>query len=265
MKDIVNLINYKKSAMMLSFILCLCLVGPGALQTAYGQGSLVETVGTMEIGQEVDNAANRSVPRRGVDTKKPAQDTNNVTAPPNRAPGMQGTPNTAPLPLPEVQQPSQAPAAVETTPAAPVLPAETNVPDVNDFNAFKREIDRIDMEARGEDTQWLGKQEKKAELAKAMDDVVVAEFKFLRKVAEAAKDTNTVEAIDLVLKKRQDRLNKLVTKLENELKEERQKQAPERRERRTPKAGAGGQEQPQTPRATSPVRRARETVNQEQQ
>jgi hypothetical protein len=144
------------------------------------------------------------------------------------------------------------------------MTADTNVPDVNDFNAFKREIDRIDMEARGEDTQWLGKQEKKAELAKAMDDVVVAELKFLRKVAAATNDANTVEAIDLVLKKRQDRLSKLVTKLENEVKEERRQQAGERQQRRTPKAGAGGQEQPQTPRSTNPVRRARDTVNQDQ-
>jgi hypothetical protein len=263
MKDIVNLISYKKSAMVISFILCFCLAGPGALQKAYGQGSLVETVGTMEIGQEVDNAANRATPRGGADTKNPAQDTNNATLPPNRAPGMQGAPS--PAPPPEVQQPSPAPTAVEATPAAPVEAAEANVPEVNDFNAFKRELDRIDMEARGEDTQWLGKQEKKAELAKAMDDVVVAELKFLRKVAAATNDANTVEAVDLVLKKRQDRLNKLVTKLENELKEERRQQAPERRERRTPKVGAGGQEQPQTPRGTSPARRAREAVNQEQQ
>jgi hypothetical protein len=245
MKDIVNLINYKKLAMVLSFVFCLCLVGPSALQKAYGQGTLVETVGTMEISQQVDNGVNQSAPRRGADTKKPAQDTNNVTAPPDRAPGMQGRPIPPPPPPPEVQQPSQAPTAVETTPAAPVEAAETNVPEVNDFNAFKRELDRIDLEARGEDTQWLGKQEKKAELAKAMDEVVVAELRFLRKVAAAANDTNTVEAIDLVLKKRQDRLNKLVTKLENELKEERRQQAPERQPRRTPRTG-GVQQQGQT-------------------
>jgi hypothetical protein len=264
MKDIVNLINYKKSAMVLSFILCLCLAGPGALQTAYGDGTLVETVGTMEIGQEVDNGANRSVPKGHAGVRKPAQDANAAKEQPNRAP--MNTPGRPNLPETTIQQEnSQVATGTETTTAVPAMTPEANVPEVNDFNAFKRELDRIDMEARGEDTQWLGKQEKKAELAKAIDDVVVAELKFLRKVAAAANDTNTVEAVDLVLKKRQDRLNKLVTKLENEVKEERRQQAPERRERRTPKAGAGGQEQPQTPRATSPVRRARETVNQEQQ
>ena len=249
MKDIVNLINYKKSVIVLNFILCLCLVGPGALRTAYGQGTLVETVGTMEISQQVDNGVNQSAPKRGpAGVRRPARDANAATEQPNQMPAD----------APDKPNP------VETPTVAPAIIADTNVPDVNDFNAFKREIDRIDMEARGEDTQWLGKQEKKAELAKAMDDVVVAELKFLRKVAAATNDANTVEAIDLVLKKRQDRLNKLVTKLENEVKEERRQQVGERQQRRTPKAGAGGQEQSQTPRSTNPVRRARDTVNQDQ-
>jgi hypothetical protein len=264
MKDIVNLINYKKSAIAMSFVLCLCLLGPGVLQTAYGQGTLVETVGTMEIGQQVDNGVSQSAPKRPADTKKPVQDTNNVTLPPSRAPGMQNRPIPAETPPQDLQQQDQAPATVEATPAAPVVMADTNVPDVNDFNAFKQELDRIDIEARGEDTQWMGKQEKKAELAKAMDDVAVAELRFLRKVAAAANDANTVEAIDLVLKKRQDRLNKLVTKLENELKEERRQQAPER-PRRTPRVQQQGQTPTERPAGgTSPLKRARGTVNQDQ-
>lgn len=244
-----NLINYEKSVIFLSFILCFCLVGPGDLRMAYGQGTLVETVGTMEIGQEVDNGVNQNAPKGTVDTKKPTQDTNNVTKLPNRAPV-----NAPVKPIP-----------AETPTAAPAMTADTNVPDVNDFNSFKREIDRIDMSARSEDTQWLGKQEKKAELAQAMNNVVVAELRFLRKVAAETNDANTVEAIDLVLKKRQDRLQKLVTKLENETKEERQQQ----RERRTPRTGGMQQQgQPQTERparSTNPVQRAKETVNQEQQ
>ncbi|MGB7581704.1 MAG: hypothetical protein WBL85_04565 [Sedimentisphaerales bacterium] len=250
--DIVNLISYEKSVIFLSFILCLCLVGPGALRMAYGQGTLVETVGTMEISQEVDNGVNQNAPKGTVGTKKPTQDTNNVTEPPNRAP--------ANAPVKPIPAPAETPMAAPV----PAMAADTNVFDVNDFNAFKREIDRIDMDARGEDTQWLGKQEKKADLAQAMNTVVVAELRFLRKVAAATNDTNTVEAIDLVLKKRQDRLNKLVTKLENEAKEEHQQQ----RERRTPRAG-GAQQQAQTQterpaRSTNPVQRAKETVNQDQ-
>ena len=263
MADIVNLRNYKKSVIFLSFILCLCLAGPGALRMAYGQGTLVETVGTMEISQQVDNGVNQNAPKETVDTKKPAQDANNVTEQKKQAPANPpGWPYTADKP--NAQEPNRTATGVVAPTTVPAMSADENVPDVNDFNAFKREIDRIDMSARGEDTQWLGKPEKKAELAKAMDEVVVAEMKFLRKVAAATNDANTVEAIDLVLKKRQDRLNKLVTKLENEAKEERRQQTGERQPRRTPKAGAGGQEQPQTPRTTNPVRRTRETINQEQ-
>ena len=261
MQGIVNLINYEKSAIVLSFILCLCLVGPGALQTAYGEGTLVETVGTMEIGQEVDNGVNQSAPKKPADVRKPAKDANAATQQPNRAPANAPSgPYTADKP--NVQEPNRAATGVVAPTTVPAMTAETNVPDINDFNAFKREIDRIDMEARGEDAQWLGKQEKKADLAKAMDDVVVAELRFLRKVAEAAKDTNTVEAIDLISKKRQDRLNKLITKLENEVKEERQKQAPERPKRvpRTSGVQQQGQEPSQTPRSTNPARRV---VNQE--
>jgi len=252
--DIVNLRNYKKSVIFLSFILCLFLAGPGALRMAYGQGTLVETVGTMEISQQVDNGVNQNAPKGTVDTKKPAQDVNNVTEQKKQAPA---NPPVKPIPA-------------ETPTAAPAMTADANVPDinvpdVNDFNAFKREIDRIDMSARGEDNQWLGKQEKKAELAKAMNNVVVAELGFLRKVAAATNDANTVEAIDLVLKKRQDRLQKLITKLENEAKEDRQQQMPERRERKTPRTG-GTQQQNQTDRpagGTNPIRRARGTVGAE--
>jgi hypothetical protein len=270
MKDIVNLINYEKYAVALSFILCLCMVGPGALRTAYGQGAL-ETIGTMEISQQIDNGVNQSAPKRSPNTKKPAQDanaqdTNNVTAPPSRAPdGMRGRPNPAETTTqPNLQEGSPVATGTETPTAAPAMTADTNVPDVNDFNAFKQELNRIDMEARGEDTQWLGKQEKKAELAKAMDDVVGAELRFLRKVAAASNDPNTVEAIDLVLKKRQDRLNKLVVKLENELKEERKQQTGERQQRKPTRTG-GVQQQGQTPTGgASPLKRARGAVNQEQ-
>jgi ribosome-associated translation inhibitor RaiA len=264
MKDIVNLINYKKSVIVLNYILCLCLVGPDALQTAYGQGSLVETVGTMEIGQQIDNGVNQSAPKRPANIRKPARDAN-AAAEPNRAPAN-APDQSYTADKPNAQEPNRAATGVSMPSNVPAMTADTNVPEVNDFNAFKQELNRIDMEARSEDTQWLGKQEKKAELAKAMDDVVVAELRFLRKVAAAANDANTVEAIDLVLKKRQDRLNKLVTKLENEAKEDRRQQAGERQQRRPPRAGGTQQTQTERPaRSTNPVQRTKETVNQEQQ
>jgi hypothetical protein len=260
MKDIMNMKKYDKSIITLGIILCLCLVGPGTSLTAYAEGTLVETVGTMEISQQVDNATSSASPRGPADMRRPAQDTNAVTGQPNRAPDMQGRPNPMETPTPPASQEQVTTTGMESPTAAPV--------DVNDFNAFKQEIVRIDMEARDEDAQWLGKQEKKAELAKAMDDVVVAELKFLRKVAVAAKDANTIEAIDLVLNKRHDRLTKLVTKLENEVKDERRQQVGERQPRRAPRTGgAQQQDQTQTERpagGNSPLRRARGTVNQDQ-
>lgn len=245
-----SLISCEKSAIFLSIILCLCLVGPGVLRMAYGQGTLVETVGTMEISQQVDNGVNQNAPKGTAGTTKPAQDTNNVTEPPNRAP--------ANAPVKPIPAPAETPMAAPV----PVMVADTNVFDVNDFNAFKREIDRIDMSARGEDAQWLGKLEKKEELARAMNTVVVAELRFILKVATDVNDANTMDAIKLVLKKRQDRLNKLITKLENEAKEEHQQP----RERKTPRAGGAQQGQPQTERparSTNPVQRANSTVNQD--
>jgi hypothetical protein len=263
MTDIVNLRKCKISVIFMGVILCLCLVGPGALRIAYGQGSLVETVGTMEISQEVDNGANQATPKRAAGAAKPAQDANNVTQQPSRNPAdMQRNQMPPQAPPPNSQQQVQAPppVPVEAAPAAPVVTADTNVPDVNDFNAFKREIDRIDMDARGEDIQWLGKLDKKAELARTMNNVVVAELGFLLKVAADVNDTNTMDAIKLVLKKRQDRLNKLVTKLDNEAKEDK----PQRERKPLKPAGMQQQGQPTAPAGSNnPIRRARSTVGAE--
>lgn len=129
---------------------------------------------------------------------------------------------------------------------------DTPEPDINDFNDYRQEISRIDIEARDEENKWLGKLEKKSDLAKAMDDVVVAELKFLRKMAEEEDSQKTVEAIDLLLKKRQDRLAKLTTKLEDEAKTE-------RRERRPPRLGAG--EQGQTGRSQRRTREPMQPAN----
>jgi hypothetical protein len=137
-------------------------------------------------------------------------------------------------------------------------------PDINDFNDYKQEIIRIDFEARDEESKWLGRTEKKSDLAKAMNDVVVAELKFLRKLAEEDGSQKIVEAIDLLLKKRQDRLVKLTTKLEDEVRTE-------RRERRQPRmGGAGAGEQGQSERrpqrrTRAPIQPANTNINGESQ
>ena len=138
---------------------------------------------------------------------------------------------------------------------------DANVPDINDFNSFQRELNRINIESRSEEEQWLGRLEKKVELARAIDELVAAQLRFVRKLAESGDANQTVKAIDLVLRQRQDRLNKLVTKLENELKEERQQQTT--RDKRPPRPGTVGQGQDQT--QTERTRPPRRTTPAEQQ
>jgi len=75
-----NFKKYEKPAIILiSFILCLVFV-----QRAFGQGTLTETVGTMELSQQVDNATTGSARGPAAD-RAPNQEVNNVT-PPNREP-----------------------------------------------------------------------------------------------------------------------------------------------------------------------------------
>ncbi|MGD0077537.1 MAG: hypothetical protein ABSB91_02795 [Sedimentisphaerales bacterium] len=221
-------------------VLSICTV---ALWLALCPPALGETLGeavtTMEIQQEL----------MGSEAQKRIAEPNLKTT------GSEEKEETAPKAAPK--SPSKAKdmnaAKVNPKPLVAEKTADTNAPgpDINDFNDYKQEINRIDIEARGEESKWLGKLDKKADLAKAMDDVVVAELKFLRKMTDTEGSQKTVEAIDLILKRRQERLAKLITKLEDEAKTE-------RRERRPPRlGGAGAGEQGQAGR---PQRRTREPI-----
>lgn len=153
----------------------------------------------------------------------------------------------------------------ETQVVSPALPEDTNtpvIPDINDFNSFQREINRMNIETRSEEQIWLGPLERKAELARAIDELVDAELRFIRKLAESEDANQTVRAIDLVLRLRRERLNNLTRQLSDELREERQQQVTERRPRRTTRTTEG---QDQTERTRErPVRRPRETTTEEQ-
>ncbi len=139
---------------------------------------------------------------------------------------------------------------VETQVISPALPEDTNVPDIKDFNSFQREINRMNIETRSEEQMWLGRLEQKPQLASAIEELVTAELMFIRKLAESENAGQTVKAIDLVLKQRQERL----AKLEEKLKDERQQQMIERREER----GLRG-ERPERERTRErPSRRTRE-------
>ena len=126
----------------------------------------------------------------------------------------------------------------EPQPAVQVASRDTNTSEISDFNAFQKELNRINIETKSEEQQWLGKLERKADLASAIEDLVSAELKFIRKLAESEHAEQTVKAVDLVLKQRQERLEKLEAKLQEELKQERQQQVERRKTTRT-----SGQEQ----------------------
>jgi len=211
--------RWKNTVVGLRGLSCLLAVGIwlGLCQPSYGEATAVETIGTMEIQEQLmKNGANlkTSQPNEVNEivkaSPKPSSEANNATKPTLKKP-----------------------AAGERM-AAPKLSTDTNIPDINDFNdSQQRELNRINFEARSEERQWLGQLDnKKAELARAIDDVVTAELRFIRKLASAEDVNKTTKAIDLVLKQRQERLEKLVTKLEDEMKQERQKQPPERREKK---------------------------------
>jgi hypothetical protein len=212
---VVNLINPKIGGRSLCGSLCLILVGLwlSLPQLLYGQGTLSETVTTMEVQQELEGGGKQPTP------KQPANKLKTAAA-------RRGDANEPLQPAPEANNAAEPQPAGERT-------TEANVPEVNDFNDSQRELNRINLEAKSEEGQWLGRLERKADLAKAIDELVTAELRFIRKLAVAEDANKTTKAIDLVLKQRQERLDKLVTKLENEAKDERQRQTTERRERTT--------------------------------
>lgn len=219
--DVANMINLKISGRILCGSLCLILVGLwlSLPQPAYGQGTLGETVTTIEVQQQLDGSGNQPTPKQPVNKLKAK------TARRSEA-------NEPLQPAPEANNAAEPRPAGERT-AVAKLSEEANVPEVNDFNDAQRELNRINLEAKSEEGQWLGRLERKEELAKAIDELVTAELRFIRKFAVAEDANRTTRAIDLVLKQRKEQLDKLVTKLENEAKEERQKQTTERRERTT--------------------------------
>ena len=165
-------------------------------------------------------------------------------------------PPAAPAPPPAVAPP----AGAQPPPAAQEAPQEANAIDIKDFNGFQRELNLVNIRTRNEEEQWLGPMDKKAELAQAIDDLAAAQLRFIRKLAETEHAEQTMKAIDLVLKQRQDRLNKLTTKLTDELRDQRQQQAGERRAR-TPRPTGDRMQPDQAPgeRPTTRLqRRARE-------
>jgi hypothetical protein len=239
-------------------VITICVVGvmlyinpPAAAQT------LGESVATMDIQQQLmSNEAKQRVVEPNLN--KAAGE--NKEAAPKAAPAATAP---APAPAPAVTPKTKDVNTVKEPPKEAVTEnapdTNTPAPDANDFNEYKQELSRIDMDARNEDSRWMGRLDKKTDLLKAMDNVSTSELKFLRKLADSEGSKRTVEAIDLVLKKRQDRLTKLTTKLDDEAKTERRERRPPRMSNTGGGMGGMGGDQGQSNR---PQRRTREPAQQ---
>jgi len=243
--------------------LCLGIAGflLGLCHPLYGQGTLAETTTAVGLQEELNGGGAQP------DTPKPAAKPKPAARPKDSNEPSRSAPKPAPEANNAAERPTRGPMAGET-PTSPSLPTrqqraarglseDTNVPDINDFNSFQKELNRINVESKNEEGLWLGRLDRKADLARAIDELVVAQLRFIRKLSVAEHADQTTKAIDLVLKQRQEQLDKLVTKLQEELKEERQ-QSTERRDKKTTRTGEGLQDQPARERTTP--RRTRATT-----
>jgi hypothetical protein len=160
---------------------------------------------------------------------------------------------------PAAQAAPASPATAEqqaTQAETPEVPEDLNEPDINDFNSFQRELNRVNIETRSEEQEWLAMPVKKIELARAIEELVNAQLRFIRKLAESQDPNQTIKAIDLVLRQRRERLNTLETKLSEEIREERQQQVGGEQPAAAPRGGGEPRmpRQPRTPRER-PTRR----------
>jgi hypothetical protein len=165
-------------------------------------------------------------PNVATDADKSAEEATAATKPGERSPG-----DTRTTASKDIE--SETPKITSET-----QPIETNVPDINDFNSFQRELNLVSIRSRNEEQRWM-ETDKKPDLLRTMEELVTAELRFVRKLAESENATETTKAIDLVLKQRQERLNKLITKLEEQPRQQVQKPTEQKKVNRV-----GGQNQP---------------------
>jgi hypothetical protein len=182
-----------------------------------------------------------------------------ASAPAALTPPAQAAPPAPASAVPALTAPAATP-KTETQPPPVEQLKETNEPDITDFNSFQRELNLINIRTKNEEQRWLGPIEKKEDMLRSMDELVAAELRFIRKLAESEHSEQLVKAVDLVLRQRQDRLNKLITKLEEGTKPESQQQTGERR--RPPRTGTTEQVQP---RERTQRRPPKETTTENQQ
>ena len=215
-----------------TLLLCSLMVITCFYLPCYGQ-TIGELSGSLAVQEKLMEQSGQTAARRlarepnvATDANKPAEGSTAAAKQSEKAAGeMRTTPNKD--------------TEGETTKIpSETQPIETNVPDINDFNSFQRELNLVSIRTRNEEQRWL-ETGKKPDLLRAMEELVTAELRFIRKLAESENASETKKAVDLVLRQRQDRLSKLITKLEEEPRQNIQPQTERKKSNR-----AGGQDQP---------------------
>jgi hypothetical protein len=129
------------------------------------------------------------------------------------------------------QEFAQAMAATDANMTAGVDRPDVNQPEGEWVKALERDVNR--MEKGGDTQQWQGRADNRVELARAVYANVTEELEFLRRIATEEGAAKTAKAIDLLIASRERRLNTLVKKLEDEVRQERIKEREDRRTRTT--------------------------------
>ncbi len=101
------------------------------------------------------------------------------------------------------------------------------------LKGFNASLERMEQNNQSESREWTQRStENRINRLKAMDSQVTAEFDLIRRTALEEKASKTVEAIDLILGARKERLEKLIESIEEAKKEDRRKEMQEKQEKR---------------------------------
>jgi hypothetical protein len=124
--------------------------------------------------------------------------------------------------------PQEQPAVPQPSQPAAAVPA-----DANDFNDFEQPLRRADIARRNEQRTWVGRTEKTQDIADAAYASAKADLEFLRDVAQSEGCSRTVIAIDKILAEREAVYAEVKEKLDQQLREDRERLRQERRSSRT--------------------------------
>jgi hypothetical protein len=114
-------------------------------------------------------------------------------------------------------------------PSRPPVMADAN--DINDFNDFEQPLRRTEIARRNEQRTWVTSNGKTQDMAEAAHTSAKTDLEFLREVAQSEGCTRSVAAIDMLLAARETAYAEVAERLEQQLREERERIREERRSR----------------------------------